>query len=322
MRPVRLFLLAAAAAAAFGGAPALAAAAPPVNDNYLASFPIERVDFAVNVDTSEATTQPDLFNPSSSGLPLGGGPPEPTNCKGVEFGKTVWYDLPLKVDAGVQIRATGFNTVVAVYEWSEENSQITRTVDCSPNAAVEDLLLSLKGGRNYTIQVGGAAGEGGLLNLRVDVFLDSDGDGVLDEEPDRCRTTPGIKAFGGCPPPLRGVVNPSIGFQRFGNGLRITRLVVDSVPKGARVVARCSGCGSQTVKVKRRGRVSLNKLVGKFVANGNSITLRVTLKRTGKGKYRYGATGVLFTWPVRDGATGKRTTKCLNVKTAKPERCR
>src|SRR5215210_2605573 len=115
MRPARLLFAAALSAAAFTCAPALAAAAPPSNDNYLASVPVDKPEFTATADTTEATTQADLFNPNRNGAPLGGGEPEPTSCRGTAFGKTVWYDLAPQVDGGVQIRATGIPTVVAVY---------------------------------------------------------------------------------------------------------------------------------------------------------------------------------------------------------------
>ena len=73
MRPARLLLVAAVTTAAFAGAPALAAAAPPANDNYLASLPLAlnpATPTTTTVDTTEATTQPDTFNPSRDGAPL------------------------------------------------------------------------------------------------------------------------------------------------------------------------------------------------------------------------------------------------------------
>ena len=106
MRPARLLLAAALTAAACASAPALASAAPPVNDNYLASLPVDQAEFTATTDTTEATTQPDLFNPNRDGQPLGGGAAEPLTCKGTAFGKTVWYDLAPQVDGGVQLRAT------------------------------------------------------------------------------------------------------------------------------------------------------------------------------------------------------------------------
>jgi len=100
MRTVRLLLAAALTAAACASTPALAAAAPPVNDNYLSSLPVDQVAFTATADTTEATTQPDLFNPNRDGTPLGGGTGEPLDCKGTPFGKTVWYDLAPQVSGG------------------------------------------------------------------------------------------------------------------------------------------------------------------------------------------------------------------------------
>jgi hypothetical protein len=131
---------------------------------------------------------------------------------------------------------------------------------------------------------------------------------------------PGIARFDGCPPELRAV--PSINYDRVGSGIQITRLVVDRVPRGAKVVARCSGCGSQTVTARRRGRVTLSRMVGRAVRSGGSVEVRVTMRRTGNGTYRFGATGSSFTWPVANGRIGMRVQRCLNVRTGRKERCR
>ena len=320
MRPVRLLFAAALTAAALVAAPAAASAAPPVNDNYLSSLPVDQADFTANVDTTEATTQPDLFNPNRDGQPLGGGAAEPLDCKGTAFGKTVWYDLAPQVDGQVLIRATGLQAVVAVYEWNRTDSTIKNLVDCSTSVSTTDMLVDVTGKKSYTIQVGGVGGAFGAISLNAAFLPDTDGDGVLDIEPDSCPTVPGIKRFGGCPPELKVV--PSIGFDGTGSGITIKRLIVDRVPKGAKIVAKCSGCGSQTVKAKRFGRVPLNKLVGKNVRAGTKIEIRVTLAKTGKGNYRYGATGSYFEWPVRAGGLGARLTRCLNVKSGKVEKCK
>lgn len=317
MRIVPSLFAAAVSLAAFAS-PALAA--PPVNDNYLASLPVDKVEFSATTDTTEATTQPDLFNPSRDGQPLGGGTTENTICKGTPFGKTVWYDLAPQASGAVEVSATavGFAPVVAVYEWSQANSQITRMLDCTPTAGGR-LQLEVQKGRSYTIQVGGAGAAGGATTLNVDYFPDTDGDGEFDPL-DKCPEVAGIDRFGGCPPELR--VAPSLSFDRTGNGIRITRLSLERVPKGAKVVARCTGCGSQTVRVKRTGRVSLTKLVGKSVRGGGNVEVRVTLGRTGNGTYRFGATGNFFKWPVRASGLGPRETRCIKVGTAsKLENC-
>jgi hypothetical protein len=301
-------------------APAAALAAPPANDNYLASIPVTaQAETVLQADTTEATTQPDLFNPSRDGQPLGGGDPETTACNGVSFGKTVWYDFAPEVNYGVLLRATGFAAVVAVYEWNPTNSRITRLVGCE--AGGKDLLLDLEGRKNYTIQVGGVAGAGGALSLLMESYPDTDGDGQLDAL-DKCKDVPGIDAAGGCPPSLRGRVSPSISWAPGAGGIRITRLTVDSVPKGAKVTASCAGCGSQSVTAKRQGRVTLNKLVGRTARLGGTVEVKITMRRTGTGRYRFGATGIAFKWPVTSDGLGKRELRCLNVRTGKTERCK
>jgi hypothetical protein len=315
----RLPLLIAAAVLAL---PATAAAAPPPNDNYLASSTITSEEFRDGVDTTEATTQPDLFNPSRDGLPLGGGDPEPTSCpNGTSFGKTVWWDFKPPSPGGVQIRANGgFDVVVAVYEWSERSSRITRTVRCqNDEAGSEDVLLpTVRAGTNYTIQVGGANGAGGPLSLLFDYFPDTDGDGILDDAPDKCRKQAGIERFGGCPPELRST--PRVLYQSAGSGLRITGLEIDDVPKGSRAEVQCAR--KVTRRATRTGTLKVGGCTGRTIAGGGSIQIRVTLGRTGRGQYRYGAVGKYYRWPVSGGRLGKRQTKCLQPGSRKPTKCR
>lgn len=314
MRQLLALVLAAAGLAA---TPALAAAAPPANDAYLASSSVDKREFTASTDTTEATTQADLFNPSRDGAPLGGSGPENTTCKGTPFGKTVWYDLAPAVDGGAVIRATGFATVVAVYEWSGTTSQITRMVDCSADVAADDLLVDLERRRNYTIQIGGVNGAGGPLNLKVDFFPDRDRDGLIDDL-DRCATVAGIEPSG-CPPELRS--RPRITFANTASGIRITRLWVDRVPKGGKVVVRCGGCGSQTVTARRTGTVELSRFAGRAASAGATISVKVTMARSGTGTYRFGATGKIQSWRVRAGGIKASPERCLNVRTGKSESC-
>ena len=315
-----LRLLAPLTAALLLTTPALAAAAPPPNDNYLASTTIPSSPFSSVVDTTEATTQTDLFNPNAQGQPLGGAGPESTSCNGTPIGKTVWYDLQPQSDGGVEIKTAGYDAAVAIYEWNPNSSQITKLVRCENTpGATEDVLLDVKGGTAYTFQVGGVNGASGQLTFNLDYFPDADGDGILDALDD-CKTTPGIQASGGCPPSLRGKVSPSLSFANAGNGIRITRLSVDGVPKGAKVSAKGGGA-SQTVTAKKAGRVTLSKLAGRSAPAGSSVTVKITLGRSGSGKYRFGATGVAYTWPVKAGGLGRRVQQCLHVGSGKVERC-
>jgi hypothetical protein len=279
------------------------------------------------VDTTEATVQSDLFNPGPDGQPLGGDGAEPTNCHGTVFGKTVWWDFHPPVDGGVEIKTAGFDNVVTVYQWSDRTSKIVRTVDCQDTAGItEDLVLpdEVKAGKAYTIQVGGVAGPGGviaggLLSFELDFFADTDGDGFLDAEGDKCKTTPGPRAFGGCPPELN--IAPVIKFDSTGTGIKITQLLVGHLPKGAKVQVKCRGCRT-VATVAKHSTVEFKTVEGRSVNKGSKVQIRATLGRTGKGKYRYGATGELITWPVQAGGIGTKRTQCLHVKTNKIQKCR
>lgn len=310
---MRLFLLLAAALLAL---PASAAAAPPPNDNYLASSTIAATEYRDGVDTTEATTQADTFDPSRDGLPTGGGgDAEPTSCgTGSPYGKTAWWDFEPPSDGRVRIRAdAGFDVVVAVYTWSERTSRIIRRVHCQNDEAGSEqvLLPRVSAGTNYTIQVGGANGAGGPLNFVLDYAPDTDGDGFLDGPQDKCRTQAGIQRFRGCPPELRAA--PRISYTVSGTSLRITSVSIDDVPKGARAEVRCRRCGGRTVtrRATRTGTLRLPRFAGRLVPAGDRIELRVTLGRTGTGRYRYGAFGKYYRWSVEPGELGSRRTRCI-----------
>jgi hypothetical protein len=313
---MRLPLLMIAAALAL---PATAAAAPPPNDNYLASTTIASEEYRDTVDTTEATTQPDTFNPNRDGLPFGGGDPEPTSCGGASsYGKTAWWDFKAPSDGGVEIRANGgFDVVVAVHTWSERTSRITRTIRCQNDEATSESLVipRVSAGTNYTIQVGGANGAGGPLNLEFTYFPDRDSDDVLDATDD-CPRQAGI-GNSGCPPELRST--PRVLYDSMVSGLRIRTIEIDEVPKNARAEVRCG----RTVKKRatRNGTLKVSGCSGRSVGNGSSILVRVTLGRTGKGRYRYGAVGKYYRWPVSGGKLGKRKTRCLQPGSRKPTKC-
>ena len=324
-RPATLLLAAAAALAL----PATAAAAPPPNDNYLASTKITRADGSLprlyrdSVDTTEATTQPDLFDPDQNGAPLGGGDPEPTTCDdGTSFGKTVWWDFEPPTRGGVVIEAGGaFDVVVAVHVWDEVSTKITRTLACrNAGAGFERVVLPRVGkGTNYTVQVGGAGDTGGPLDFSLEWLPDRDGDGRRDAIDD-CPSQPGI-GDSGCPPELRS--SPRLAYTVAGSSLRITGLAIDRVPKGARAEVRCGRCGRKVSRrAARAGTLRLRGFAGRVVPAGDRIEVRVTRGRTGSGRYRYGAVGRYYRWPVRAGKLGRRVTRCLQPGSRRPVRCR
>jgi hypothetical protein len=317
-------------AAVLAALPASAAAAPPPNDNYLASTTINRQDgsmaneYGDSVDTTEATTQPDMFNPDKDGLPLGGGDPEPTSCSGgSSFGKTAWWDFRPPSAGGIQIKANGgFDVVVAVYTWSASTSKITRTVLCqNDSAGSEDVVIEkVRKGTNYTVQVGGAGNTGGPLSFGLTWFPDRDADGVFDAL-DKCDLRAGIERFGGCPPELRSA--PRIVYTAVGTSLRITGLAIDDVPKGARAEVRCGRCGRRSVRrAGRTGTLRMPGFVGRLVPAGDRIEVRITQGRTGKGRYRFGAVGRYYRWPIEPGKLGRKVTRCLQPGARKPTKCR
>ncbi len=140
----RFLTLALGLALALAAAPP-ALAVPPANDNYLGSI---GVTGSQTVDTTEATTQADLFDPNRDGLPFGGSGPEPLSCPvAPSYGKTVWYDFKPPAPGGIRIATTGaFDNVIAVYEWTEATSQLGRLVACvNATAGVsEELLMALR----------------------------------------------------------------------------------------------------------------------------------------------------------------------------------
>jgi hypothetical protein len=303
---------------------------PPDNDNYLFStitadadgnLPLE---FADGVDTTAATTQTDLFLPNPDGRPVGGGGPERTSCGGTSFGRTVWYDFTPPTDGGVFIQAAGFDTVVSLYEWDDRTNLITRRVTCSDasNGPTEQILPNVVGGRRYTVQIGGAGGIGGLLDYAFSFFPDRDSDGILDSQPDRCPDTPGIIDAGGCPPRVGG--NAAIAFDRAAGGITVTRLVVNRVPRGSRVIARCRGCSpraTQRRRARRFGTIRLTRFDERFARAGARLEIFVTHGPAPRGRFRFGAVGLYFAYPVRNGAIGARVEQCLPPGSLRPVRC-
>ena len=304
---------------------ATAAAAPPANDNYLSSLQMMEGDrvmrqFNQVVDTTEASVQADLFNPNRDGLPLGGGGPEITSCGGASLGHTVWFDFLPEISGGAEIMASGYDTVVAVYEYDIQTAKIVRQVACENRGAGEDLILpAVEGGRAYTVQVGGVGAAAGALDFSFLFFGDRDEDGVLDEEPDECLALPGINAAGGCPPRINASV--SLSWNLTTAGLDLTAALVRGAPNGARVEARCVRCGVRRTAVQSRGRpVRLNRLVGRSAPPGAVLEVRVTQRPRGNGRYRHGAFGSYVRYVFGPDGIRKRTTRCLVPGSAKPRR--
>lgn len=304
-----------------------AAAAPPGNDNYLASTNLaNRVTGRVlpkvhlTVDTTQATIQQDLFDPDQDGQPLGGGGPEPTQCNGVSFGKTIWYDVHPQVTGAGEITANGYDTVIAVYRYDASNAKITGLVECrNASAGGEKLLIpAFRKGTDYTIQIGGVGNTGGTLVFDWEFFADRDADGVLDAVPDRCPNIKGPATESGCPPRL----TPGVNLSFSNNPIRFSAATVGNLPQGTRVSVRCRRCGVSTrVTIPRTNkRVTLRGLVGRTAPNGAVLDIVATHPKTPTARFRYGAIGARVRYTVRAGKLVGPSRRCMLPGSTKPRR--
>jgi hypothetical protein len=287
------------------------AQAPPVNDPYLESLRLndpgtrlERNDTLRDVrDTTNATTQSDVFNP-----PQSGGPPEPTSCDGVSFGRTAWYDFYPDVRGLVRLRASGYDTVLSVVPFDPASGRpsFDRTL-CSnaSSSTTEEFLVEVRRGRAYSVQIGGVNNVGGSLEFLFDFLADTDGDRVLDTV-DRCDRLDGTEGNNGCP--LRPRVDSSLRARPTAGGIELAGLSVKA-PRGSRVAVRCSsGCRPQ---VKRaRSTVSFPALRGRQLAAGTRLDIRIT---------RRGSFGAFIRYTVLRG-NFRKTERCMNPGSNRPRR--
>jgi hypothetical protein len=226
--------------------------AAPVNDNYFSSLGLNRPGKHLNStdtlidrrDTSGATTQTDIFSPSSHG-----GPAEVTTCKGTSYGKTIWYDFYPDLNGIVRIRTSGlFDSVVSVMPFN------TKTLlpnygarQCVVNLVTmsQELLATVKAHVAYTIQLGGVNGAGGNLEFQFDFV----------------------------PTITRLQAQATLSASPTATGVQLIGLTV-TAPHGARVQLRCStGCGHEG-RIART--VSFPDLRGRRLPAGARIEILVT----------------------------------------------
>ena len=269
--------------------------------------------FQATVDTTEATTQADLFNPNREGVPFSGGDPGAAGLQGRGFGKTVWYDLLPQADGGVELSARrGFAPSSRCTSTRGQPEEPARRLH-RPAAATTSSSRSRAGA--YTVQIGGVAGAGGPDSTST-YFPDRDEDDEFDQL-DKCPTVAGT-AFGGCPPELKA--RAALTFDRRAPAPASPASTSTGCRRAPRSSRSCAGCGSQTITAKRTGRVALSKLVGRTPARRHDRD-PVTMRTAGTGDL-----------PLRRHRqstkyTGARTAaqaapeRCLNVEAGKPEPC-
>jgi hypothetical protein len=238
------------------------------------------------------------------------------------FGKTVWYDIAPPAAGAIRIATRGFDNVIALYEWTLRTSQLGRLVACqnATPGVTEVLEQALLRGRSYTVQLGGVGGIGGPLDVTFEYFQDTDGDEVLDDIPDKCLRLPGIAAFGGCPPVVRG--SPRLTVTGTGAGVRVVKLTVDRADRGTRIEVRCRRCGRKlTARARRAGSVRLRGFEGRSIPAGDRLEVRLTHPRTRSGRFRFGAIGKTVRWPITSTALGQSKVTCQRPGSRRAIRC-
>jgi len=145
---------------------------------------------------------------------------------------------------------------------------------------IETLKHPVEAGTGYAVQVGGAAGASGVLQVSFTFLPDRDGDGVTDDA-DECPRRPGTA--NGCPPKI--VAGIGYKYDNAGAGARFRFLEVKGAPAGARVDVRCSrGCPRQRLTVRSR-ITRVKSFRGRVMPTGARIEVRVT-KSGYVGTYR------------------------------------
>lgn len=279
------------------------AQAAPVNDNYLGSLRLndpgtrlERRDTLRDTrDTTNATVQSDVFNPPDSG-----GPAELTTCQGTSFGHTVWYDFYPDVNGLARLRASGYDTVLAVVPFNRRTAhpRFDRALCSNASASTtEEFLVQVRAGASYSVQIGGVNTAGGALEFLFDFLADTDGDGVLDTV-DRCDRLDGPAGNNGCP--RRQNVNVTLRALPTATGIEVDALTVRA-RSGSRVVVTCSaGCRRQ---VKRaHSTVTFPGLSGAQLRAGARLEIRVT---------RAGYFGEFARYTILAG-NFRKTERCMN----------
>jgi hypothetical protein len=293
--------------------PATAAAqaqiTPPEGDNYLGPlflnddktpFPTTQIGFVA--DTTNYTTQADMYSPNGSG-----GPPEPTNCGTASqpdiYGKTIWSVFHSNRYGVMNVSTAGpFDTVIGVIPFdSPANPTPHLSLGyCQDGLSgfQEDTSFLVGKNRWYAIQVGGTSPTGpagGQVQVKFSLTKPPTvaGDAFL---------------FWKVPP------------------LRVTTAYVKSVPRGETLTLSCTkgACRKRTINVNskpvialrqivREAKASVPLLTNQRVSSGARIELRIT---------RPGYIGKYYLWKVSGSSISSSIKMCMNPNSTTPrKRC-
>lgn len=269
---------------AVGGAPER-----PVNDDYLRSLQLNAPGTRLNStdtlrddrNTTAATTQSDVFAPQSSG-----GGPEVTFCKGARYGKTIWYDLHPHKNGVLRVRTSGYDNVISIYPFDPKTLRLRKDQKRCVNEETlpsEEMLVPVRGGKAYTVQIGGVKDAGGPIRVLFDYAV---------ERLRRLRAEATLTA----------AAEPG--------GIRLRGLEVSTSRRTQVTVSCTTGCTRKRKKGSRRTRFP--HVAGTYMPAGSKVRIRVTAPK---------AIGVYIEYRVRSGGFDKRV-RCLNPGSSTPrKRC-
>ena len=273
----------------------------PVNDSYLGSLELNRrgaklnrVDTLRDVrDTSGATVQTNIFDPCGlSKCP--GGPAEVTNCNGVNYGNTIWYDFYPDADGLASIRTSGFDNVITLYRFNTRSfvpDGAHRQCVHQGSFPSEQLVAHVQKGVAYTFQIGGVVGAagvpaGGPLQMLFDYSVT---------------------------PPRSLTADATLTARATPTGISIIRLGVTAMHRGARIEVNCAKlCRPEALRVPKRGSTTVNfpRLAGLPLPAGARLQIRVSAPH---------AIGVLIQYNVLAGNFTKQTF-CMEPGSRMPRR--
>jgi hypothetical protein len=241
---------------------------------------------------------------------------EPTSCpvSRTSYGKTVWGGFRAPQFGRLDVTAAGFDAVIMLID-----ANANRIVDCTDRLAGKiesfprDSLPTVKRGRTYAVQVGGAVqpdgsvpGGGLSVNLELIRPETTAGDAVMSWVSTRggvrirslAITAPrGAVVTAGC-------VRRSCGKPRSYNAKPVLREKIGDAGFLQRLAVKPADAAPELSYAKTTPQAAGRRprLKGKRIKNGDTLLVAVQ---------REDEIGVIFVWRVKNNAAGTKTVGCI-----------
>jgi len=343
----RAFVIALTAAAALpASAAAQAQITPPAGDNYLQPLfmnngtfdhpqPFAREEIGFVADTTNYTTQSDMFNPPGSG-----GPSEPTNC-GSPYANTVWSVFYADRYGLMKISTAGpFDGVIGFVPFKSPTTNPAPNIDqgvCIDRLSgfEEELQAFVKPKHWYAVQVGGTGTPaGGQVQVKFDYQKPPtlNADAVLTWKSNAAGKVTVVKlvvsapkgakvsvscTHHGCAAPRAFTVKKTAAFRPIAAVGPVAK-----APDGVSMTA-ASGSGSVSAIPASDGAATFKAgpqahaakkftlLKGKGLKGGSSLIIRVS---------KSGYIGKYFKYPVTKKGVSSKTISCTNPGSSTPRK--